>query len=346
MTVVTPIDQRKDEHIKINLDENVHSGLTTGFDDYTFDHQALPEIDLSDVDASTTFLSKTISAPILISSMTGGSKLAGEINQRLAEAAGECNIAMSVGSQRPALVDPKSAPTFTVRKFAKNIPLIANLGAIQLNNGMTIDDCKKVVDMIEADALYLHLNPLQEALQEGGDTNWQDLRWKIEQVCRTLPIPVFAKEVGFGISERTARILIECGIAGIDVAGAGGTSWSQVESYRTSDPELAKLARSFIQWGIPTTRSIQMVKNVDPTIPVIASGGIRNGIDIAKAIAMGAILGGMAGEFLKAATTSTEDVLRLIHFTKKQLVTTMFVVGAGTIEQLASTKLHNIKDQP
>lgn len=344
MKVVTPIHQRKDEHIRINLQNDVGSGLTTGFEYYHFDHQALPELDLAEIDTSTTFISRKIAAPILISSMTGGTKLAAEINQKLAEAAAECNIAMSVGSQRPAILDQGTAWSFDIRRIAPNIPLVANLGAIQLNNGMTIEDCKRAVGMIRADALYLHLNPLQEAVQHGGDTNWKGLRLKIEQVCKNMAVPVFAKEVGFGISEQTARILIECGISGIDVAGAGGTNWSQVESYRTEDDDLADLARSFVNWGIPTVQSILNVKKVSTSTLIIASGGIKNGIDIAKAIAMGARIGGMARQFLIAANDSVESIVRLINLTKSQIVTTMFVTGAGDIEKLGTTPIHSVKE--
>ena len=208
MSIVSPISKRKDEHIQINLDKDVRSGVDAGFDSLAFDHQALPEIDLADVDLQCGFFGKRLNAPILISSMTGGTELAQQINTNLAIAANSANIAMGVGSQRPAINDPATAATFNVRKVAPNIFLFANIGAIQLNNGLSIDDCKKAIDMIGADALFLHLNPLQEAVQHGGDTNWKGLRWKIEQVCKVMRVPVFAKEVGHGISEKAARILV------------------------------------------------------------------------------------------------------------------------------------------
>ena len=339
MTIVAPISQRKDDHIQINLNQDVRSGIDAGFDGLTFEHQALPEIDLADVDTSSVFLGRKLAAPILISSMTGGTDLAGQINRNLAIAAGQAGIAMGVGSQRPALANPTSASSFEVRKYAPNIILFANIGAIQLNNGLGVEDCKKAVDMIGADALYLHLNPLQEAVQEGGDTNWKDLRWNIEQVCHALPVPVFAKEVGHGISQRAARILVECGVAGIDVAGAGGTSWSQVESLRAKDPALAEIARTFRNWGVPTVQSIRNVRTAHPTLPIIASGGLRQGLDIAKAIALGASIGGLARPFLAAAAESPEAVLKQVELVRQQLRISMFAAGAANLACLSQTPL-------
>ena len=231
MSKVAPIDQRKADHIKINLEKDVRSALTTGLENYHFVHEALPELDLEEVDTSLRLFGKTLAAPILISSMTGGTADAETINLRLAEAAQEMKIAMGVGSQRAAIENPEQAKTFQVRRVAPDILLFANLGAVQLNYGYGIDQCRKAVDMIGADALILHSNPLQEAVQDAGDTNFAGLAQKIEEICRKLEVPVIAKEVGWGISERTARLLGDCGVAAIDVAGAGGTSWSQVEMY-------------------------------------------------------------------------------------------------------------------
>ncbi|MFN3308786.1 MAG: type 2 isopentenyl-diphosphate Delta-isomerase, partial [Anaerolineales bacterium] len=232
MKKVTPISQRKSDHIRINLREDVQSAITTGLEKYHFEHQALPECNLEDVDTRTNFLNKSLAAPILISSMTGGSVEAAQINLTLAEAAEQTQIAMGLGSQRAAIEHPELAYTFQVRQVAPHILLFANLGAIQLNYRYGIDECKKAVEMIEADALVLHLNPLQEALQPEGDTRFENLIDKIAKVCHSLPVPVIVKEVGWGISQRTAQMLIEAGVAVIDVAGAGGTSWSQVEMYR------------------------------------------------------------------------------------------------------------------
>jgi isopentenyl-diphosphate delta-isomerase len=339
MRKVAPISNRKDDHIRINLEQDVRSNLTSGLERYNFIHEALPEIDLSDVDISTSIFGKKLRSPILISSMTGGTREAGKINMRLAEAAQEAGIAMGVGSQRAALEDPKAASTFKVRKIAPDILLFANLGAIQLNFGYDVSHYQRAVEMIEADALYLHLNPLQEAVQHGGDTNWKGLAKKIERVCELVGVPVVAKEVGWGISERTARILVDCGVSAIDVAGAGGTSWSQVEMHRAPDELTRELAGSFVRWGIPTAESIQLVRKAVPSLPVFASGGLKDGIDIAKCIALGASLGGMAGPFLKAAAISTEKINHQIELVLQQLRIAMFTTGAGTIGSLTQSRL-------
>jgi isopentenyl-diphosphate delta-isomerase len=339
MPKVAPISVRKDDHIKINLEQDVRSDLTTGLEKYRFVHEALPELNLDEVDTSLHLFGKRIRAPILISSMTGGTKEAGTINLRLAEAAQKTGVVMGVGSQRAALEHPRQEKTFKVRKVAPDILLFANLGAVQLNYGYDAEHCRRAVEMVQADALILHLNPLQEAVQQGGDTKWKGLARKIEAVCKKVGVPVIAKEVGWGISERTARILAECGVAAIDVAGAGGTSWSQVEMHRAPDDFSRKLAGTFIGWGIPTAESIISVRRTLPTMPIFASGGLKDGLDIAKSIALGATLGGMAGQFLKAAAVTSEDVVDLIRLTHQQLQTTMFAAGAGNIEALKNTAL-------
>lgn len=339
MTKVAPIDQRKADHIKINLEQDVRSALTSGLEKVHFTHEALPEVDLNRLDTSLNLFGKTLAAPTLVSSMTGGTAEAETINLRLAEAAQECNIAMGVGSQRAAIEHPEQARTFQVRKVAPNILLFANLGAVQLNYGYGVDQCRKAVEMIQADALYLHLNPLQEAVQDAGDTNWVGLAKKIEEVCKKLEVPVIAKEVGWGISEKSAKMLAECGVQAIDVAGAGGTSWSQVEMHRAPDEFTRQLAATFVGWGIPTADSILNVKKVAPNMTVFASGGIKDGLDIAKCIALGADLGGMAGNFLKAAAVSTEKAVELIKLIKRQIEVSMFACGAGNLNELRKDKL-------
>ncbi len=340
MPKVAPIDQRKADHIKINLEKDVRSTLTTGLEKYHFVHEALPELDLERLDPSLSLFGKRLAAPILISSMTGGTEEAGEINQRLAEAAQEIGVAMGVGSQRAALEKPRETSTFSIaRKVAPDILLFANLGAVQLNYGFGIDHCRKVVDMIQADALSLHLNPLQEAVQDAGDTNFEGLSKKIEEICKTLEVPVIAKEVGWGISERTAKLLADCGVSAIDVAGAGGTSWSQVEMHRASDEFTRELAATFVGWGIPTAESILNVRKAAPEMTVFASGGLKDGLDIAKCIALGATLGGMAGQFLKAAAISTEKVVEMMKLTKRQIEVTMFAAGVERLEGLKDGKL-------
>ncbi len=341
MTKVAPIDQRKADHIKINLEQDVRSALTTGLENYRFIHEALPELDLNRIDTSLSLFGKKLHSPILVSSMTGGTSEAETINLRLAEAAQECGIAMGVGSQRAAIEHPEQAATFQVRRVAPDILLFANLGAVQFNYGYGIDQCRKAVDMIQADALILHLNPVQEAVQDAGDTNWAGIAKKIEEVCNKIEVPVIAKEVGWGISERSAKLLADCGVSAIDVAGAGGTSWSQVEMHRAPDEFTRQLAATFVGWGIPTAESILNVKRAVPGTLIFASGGIKDGLDIAKCIALGATLGGMAGNFLKAAAISTENVIEMMKLTKRQIEVTMFATGVGTLEGLKLGKLVN-----
>ncbi len=337
----TEIKDRKVDHIKINLEKDVRSALTTGFENYRFIHEALPELDLERVETSLSLFGKKLAAPILISSMTGGSDEAETINFRLAEAAQTVGVAMGVGSQRVAIEHPEQAATFQVRRVAPDILLFANLGAVQLNYGYNIDQCRKAVEMIQADALILHLNPLQEAVQKGGDTNFAGLAKKIEEVCKTIEVPVIAKEVGWGISERSAKLLADCGVSAIDVAGAGGTSWSQVEMHRAPDEFTRELAATFVGWGIPTAESILIVKKAVPNMIIFASGGIKDGFDIAKCIALGATLGGMAGQFLKAAAVSTEKAVEMMKLTKKQIEVTMFAAGVETLDGLKVGKLVN-----
>jgi isopentenyl-diphosphate Delta-isomerase len=339
MTKVAPIDKRKADHIKINLEKDVRSALTTGLENYHFIHEALPELDLDQIDTSLSLFGKRLDAPILISSMTGGTADAESINLRLAEAAQEMKIAMGVGSQRAAIENTDLAKTFQVRRVAPDILLFANLGAVQLNYGYGIEQCRLAVDMIGADALIFHFNPLQEAVQDAGDTNFAGLAKKIEEICKKLEVPVLAKEVGWGISERSAKLLADCGVSAIDVAGAGGTSWSQVEMHRAPDEFTRELAATFVGWGIPTTDSILNVKKAAPEMTIFASGGIKDGLDIAKCVALGATLGGMAGQFLKAAAISTKSAVQIMQLTKRQIEITMFTAGAKEVRELGIKKL-------
>ncbi len=333
------LTSRKADHIRINLEEDVSSGMTAGFDRLRFYHQALPEINLEEVDTRLSMFGRTLNAPILISSMTGGTEKAAEINQRLAEAAQMAGVALGLGSQRAALENTCLVETFQVRKWAPDILLFANLGAIQLNYDYSIDQCLRVVDMVEADGLILHLNPLQEALQPEGDVQFRGLIGKIEEVCKKLPVPVIVKEVGWGISERVALMLLQAGVSAIDVAGAGGTSWSQVEMYRMKDEKQASIASVFRNWGISTVDSLRIVRRTAPGLMIFASGGIRNGLEIAKSIALGATVGGMAGPFLKAAIISTEEVYDLLQILHRQLQLTMFAAGAANLAELSSMPL-------
>jgi len=339
MPKVTQTSARKADHIRINLEEDVRSNLTTGFERYHFTHLALPELSLEDINLESEIFNRRLNAPILISSMTGGTDQAGRINRTLAEAAQETKIAMGLGSQRAAIDDPQLQSTFQVRQYAPDILLFANLGAVQLNYGYGLKECQLAVEMIDADALVLHLNPLQEAVQPEGDGNFSGLLAKIEGVCNNLSVPVIVKEVGWGISAKTALQLAEAGVSAIDVAGAGGTSWSQVEMHRSNDPYQARLAGAFIDWGIPTTQALINVQSAVPGMIIFASGGVRDGIDIAKSIALGASLGGMAGPFLKAANDSLEATFATIQLIQKQIQVVMFASGAADIANLKSTEL-------
>lgn len=339
------ISSRKTDHIRINLEEDVRSGLSTGLEQYRFIHEALPEIDLDDIDLSLGLFGKRLSAPVLISSMTGGTARAGAINLALAEAAEYTRVAMGVGSQRAALERAELRQSFQVRRHAPSILLFANLGAVQLNYACTLDDCKRAVDMIEADGLILHLNSLQEAIQPEGETRFSGLAKKIAEVCRALPVPVIAKEVGWGISTRSARLLMEAGVAAIDVAGAGGTSWTQVEMYRLEDERRRRVAAAFRDWGIPTSHSLEMVRRLAPDIKIIASGGLRDGVDIAKCIALGATLGGLAGPFLKAADESVEKVIHTIEDLTREIRICMFGVGAARLEDLRNAQLVRVDER-
>jgi isopentenyl-diphosphate delta-isomerase len=339
MSKVTPTAERKADHIRVNLEEDVQSKLTTGLEQVHFEHNALPELDLAAIDTSVEFLGKTLQAPILISSMTGGTEKAEKINLTLARGAQAESVAMGLGSIRAAVEDASLAKSFQVRRVAPDILLFANLGAVQLNYGYGIDHCRRAVEMIEADALYLHFNALQEALQPEGDTNFDSLLPKIEIVCRDLGVPVLAKEVGWGISGAVARKLVDVGVAGIDVAGAGGTSWSQVEMHRAQNERQARLAGAFVDWGTPTASALLQVRAELPDIPLIASGGLRSGIDIAKCIALGADIGGMASPFLKAAAQSDDALLAEIQDIRAEIRTCMFGTGSSDLSALRSATL-------
>lgn len=342
MGKVTGTADRKADHIRINLEEDVRSGLSSGLERFRLVHQALPELDLSAIDLSTQLFGKRLARPLIISSMTGGTELARTINRRLAAAAQTAGVAMGLGSIRAAIERPELADTFRVRDLAPDILLFANLGAVQLNYGYGIDECRRAVELAEADALILHLNAVQEAVQPEGDSDFSDLTAKIEKVCGALKVPVVAKEVGWGISEEAARRLASAGVAAIDVAGAGGTSWSQVEMHRAQDEAHARVAAAFVDWGIPTAESVLNVRRAAPAVRVIASGGLRDGVDIAKCIALGASAGGMAGPFLKAASVSEEAVAGTIDEISREIRIAMFASGAGDIGSLARTPLQRV----
>jgi isopentenyl-diphosphate Delta-isomerase len=327
--------KRKEEHLKLAMEEAVQfSGVTTGLENYYFVHQALPEINLADIDLTAALFGKHLQAPLLISPMVGGIKEAAHINRNLALAAQSTGLAMGLGSQRLMIEHPELISTFRVREFAPDILLFANLGAVQLNYGFGVPECLRIIETVQADALVLHLNPLQEALQPEGNTGFARLLEKIESVCRKLPVPVIVKEVGGGISEEAAASLAGAGVAGIDVAGAGGTCWSEIERRRTKDLPSGKAAEAFSGWGIPTAESIKLARRGAPNLPLIASGGIRSGLDAAKAIALGADMAGIAAPLLKAAVISSESAEQLLHEVMDVMRIAMFCIGAQDIRKL------------
>ncbi|HLH25297.1 MAG TPA: type 2 isopentenyl-diphosphate Delta-isomerase [Chloroflexota bacterium] len=329
---------RKADHLRINVEEDVAAkGIGSGFEAYRFVHQALPEIDLDEVDLTTELFGRRLRAPILISCMTGGTAEAGRINLALAEVAQQFGLAMGLGSGRVLLERPEVLPTFQVRRVAPTILLFCNLGAVQLNRGLTSDDCRRLIDQTQADALVLHLNALQEALQPEGDTWFRGLLAKIRTLCRDLDVPVVAKEVGWGLAPELVDALLDAGVAAVDVAGTGGTSWSEVERYRLAEPWRARVAAAFADWGIPTAEAITAARRAAPTATIFASGGIGSGIDVAKALALGADLVGIAGPFLRAATEPGDAAASLARELIETLRIAMFCLGARAIRDLQQT---------
>lgn len=335
---------RKADHLRVCLEEEVQfHQTTTGLERFRFRHCCLPELDRAEIDLSTSFLGKPLAAPLLISSMTGGTDFAHLINLRLATVAQQFGLAMGVGSQRIAIENPQTAASFTVRAVAPDILLFANLGAVQLNYGYGLAECQRAIDLLEADALILHLNPLQECVQTRGDTNFRGLLAKITSLCHTLPVPVIAKEVGNGISAQMAQKLIEAGVSAIDVAGAGGTSWSRVESERAMDAKQRRLGQTFANWGIPTADCITTVRAVAPDLPLIASGGLRDGLEAAKTIALGADLAGLALPFLQAAAESEAALQTLTEILLAELTTVLFCTGSPNLAALRASTLQPVE---
>lgn len=332
-------NQRKAEHIDIVLNRDVKGrNITTGLEDYRFRHHALPELNFDDIKLSTFFLGHALKTPFLISSMTGGTKEAYNINRNLAQAAEARGWALGLGSVRTALEFPELAHTFDVRADAPTIPILANLGAVQLNYGFGADECRRIVEITGADALILHLNSMQEVFQPEGNTRFAQLLTKIERVCTNLEVPVGIKEVGFGIDGETARLLWNAGAAFVDVAGAGGTSWIQVEKHRSPDPLVRQAAESFRDWGLPTATCIRETRSISPDAALIASGGLHNGVEGAKCLALGADLVGYGRSLLHAATQPTPEAIG--HQLKRiewECKTAMFGIGAADITRLKQT---------
>jgi isopentenyl-diphosphate delta-isomerase len=329
---MSELEKRKVEHVKIVAQKGETDRRKFYFDEIRLTHRALPEIDLKAIDPSVEFMGKKLSFPLLISSMTGGGdKLFKKINTNLAEAAEAEGVAMGVGSQRIFFTEPTARSSFDLRGVAPSALLFSNLGAVQFNEDMTLQHARAVVQVLKADALCLHLNPLQEAVQPGGDTNFSNLRKKIGEIVQGLEVPVIVKEVGAGISVADANLLIEAGVKYIEVAGSGGTSWSRVEGERSDDPSLGEL---FQDWGIPTPEALRALAPYRDRVTLIASGGIRSGVDMAKAVVLGASLCGVARPFLNPAMESVEAVRKVIQRMKREFVTAMFLLGADRVKKI------------
>ncbi|HEY0798002.1 MAG TPA: type 2 isopentenyl-diphosphate Delta-isomerase [Candidatus Baltobacteraceae bacterium] len=325
---------RKSRHLDICLEDDVASTVDAGFGAVRLRHEALPDCALDDVSTAVTLFGRSLRAPLVISSMTGGTERARLINRNLAIAAQATGVALALGSQRAAIEDAALLETYHVRDVAPDILLFANLGAVQLNYGVSVDDARATVERIGADGLYLHFNPLQEALQANGDTNFRGLLPKIETLTRVLGAPVIAKSVGSGISVRTARRLLDVGVHAIDVAGAGGTSWARVEGRRSDDPRREALAEAFAGWGLPTAELTARLRAAFPGTPLIASGGVRTGVDIAKALALGANAAGVGLPLLEPATRSAAAVAEHLFLLIDALRIAMFASGCTRPDQL------------
>ena len=330
-----PTNERKLKHLRTIESDPETDRRKFYFDDIRLTHRALPELNLAEIDPSIEFMGKTLSFPLLISSMTGGDHdLVRTINRNLATAAEKTGVAMGVGSQRVMFSQPAARSSFEIRKYAPTTLLLANLGAVQLNYGFTLDMCEEAVAAAGADALILHLNPLQEAVQPSGNTNFAKLSTRIIHIAERLNKPVVLKEVGAGLSEEDVRLVADGGIRYIDVAGAGGTSWSRIEHYSLVEEEREDLGLTFQDWGIPTPRALMAQKKHRGRLTLIASGGIRSGLDMAKAMILGASLCGIAAPFLKPAIESPDKVVKVINTLKREFVTALFLLGQGSVKGL------------
>jgi isopentenyl-diphosphate delta-isomerase len=330
------ITQRKQEHIEAILKDPLIERKQSGFDKIQLTHRALPELDFSQIDTSTNFLEKKLAFPLLISSMTGGAdNNLVKINQNLAIAAENQQVALAVGSQRAMIIDKQAEESFKLRQFAPNIPLIANIGAVQLNYGFGIEEAQRIVDVLQADALYLHLNPLQEIIQPEGDTNFSQLTEKIAVLNEAIDVPVILKEVGCGLSAKDIDLGLEAGIKWFDTAGRGGTSWSRIEAHRQDKLEQAdSLGNLFQDWGLTTPEALDIARQYQNHANFIASGGIRTGIDMVKSVIMGGCVCGVASSFLRPAINSSQEVEKQIQQLEQGYRTAQFLLGAADFKGL------------
>jgi isopentenyl-diphosphate delta-isomerase len=336
------IRDRKDQHLDVVLSGGGRHARDAGFDAIRFVHEALPDLDHAKIDLGVDFLGRRLKAPFLISSMTGGPARAEAINAHLAEAAQALGIALAVGSQRGALEGGAGGGlNASLRDRAPDTPILANIGAAQLTRGFGVDEARRVMEMIGADALIVHLNPLQEACQPEGDRDWWGVGAALEALVRKLDAPVVVKETGAGISAATARRLEAMGVAAIDVAGAGGANWGLIEGERATEPGDKAHALAFADWGIPTARCIAEVRAACPGVTLVGSGGVRDGVDAAKAIRLGADVVGQAAGVLKAATLSSEAVVAHFDLAIRQLRTACLCTGSANLAALKQAQLQD-----
>lgn len=341
-----PLEQRKRGHIHHVLTSPVQSTAANGFDAIRLPHNALPEINADQIDLSLDFLGHRLAAPFMISSMTGGTDDAVTINHNMAEAAQYLNIAMGVGSQKIAHITQSDRKGLgkALRQLAPDIFLCGNLGAAQLVNDLKIDDIRHLCSDINASALIIHLNPLQEFFQKDGDIHWCGVLQALEKLCKQIEIPVIIKEVGFGISAQVARQLLRSGVAAIDVAGSGGTNWALVEGVMTDDHRAKAAAMAFADWGITTADAVADIHHHFPDCPIIASGGIRHGVDAAKAIYLGANIVAQAAAILPAARQSSEAVVEHIETLLLALRGACFATGCHDLMSLRQLKYRQWSD--
>lgn len=331
-------NNRKIEHIHAIERDALTDRQGHYFDKIRLTHRALPEIDLKAIDPQCQFLGKTLSFPLLISSMTGGDhELVRKVNTNLAIAAEQCQVAMGVGSQRVMFSSPDAAESFNLRKFAPSTVLMANIGAVQLNYGMSVDQIQQAIDLLQADALFLHLNPLQEAVQPEGDTNFSGLTQAIGQLQKVLTVPIILKEVGSGLSPTDIEAGLQQQIRYFDIAGSGGTSWSRIEHHRQIDPS-HDLGLKFQDWGIPTPLALSLAEPYLDSATLIASGGIRDGIDMVKSVILGASLCGVAAPLLRPAMESADAVVSAIEKLRREFITAMFLLGTPNTAALFRNK--------
>lgn len=327
---------RKDQHISICANEDIeHSKKLTGFEEFHFIPTTFPELSYDEIDISSTFLGNKFNAPLFVTGMTGGIKQGGAINKKIALACQKYGIPMGVGSQRIALEHPEYSDIFDVKKFAPDLFLIGNIGAAQLAKGLDEKSCQMAVDMIGADALAIHVNVLQEVIQVEGDRDFSNLFSKIEKVCKQLSVPVIIKEVGSGMDIVSAKKLVECGVSAIDVGGAGGTSWGFIEGLRTSDQKTRNLASQFRNWGIPTAYSLNALVCGGVDIPITATGGIRDGLTVAKSVSLGANMAGVGLPIFKAALKDDPNAVDAVleEFIEAVKITAM-LTGSQNLKQL------------